>query len=136
MSGAAASSLLAKCLSTSPMPASSDRDRWVSGGVQVLVENATRTRFGHPVNVHLFRDCAATSLADEHPEYMRVAADLLGHRSFATTQRYYIASGQRRALGKVQASILRYRRDGPRRPALAPAEVCYPIDELTPWRTR
>ena len=38
MSGAAASSLLANCPSTSPMPTSSDGDCWVSGGVQLNVE--------------------------------------------------------------------------------------------------
>lgn len=87
--------------------------RWGSpltgGGLQVLIENATRARFGHHVNCHLFRDCAATSLAEDNPEHVRIAADLLGHRSFATTQRYYIAAGQRRALRRVQGTILAHR---------------------------
>lgn len=80
------------------------------GGAGALVEQHTRERFGHHVNCHLFRDCAATSLAEDNPEHVRIAADLLGHRSFATTQRYYIAAGQRRALRRVQGTILAHRR--------------------------
>ncbi|MDB5416472.1 MAG: hypothetical protein JWR10_4807 [Rubritepida sp.] len=52
-------------------------------------------RFGHTVNAHLFRDCAVTSLGDEVPEDIRMAARLLGHASFSTTERHYIL-----ALGK------------------------------------
>jgi integrase/recombinase XerD len=88
--------------------------RWgaplTAGGLQVLLENRTRARFGHPVNAHLFRDRAATSLAEENPDHVRIAADLLGHRSFATTQRFYIAAGQRRALRRCQAVVLERRR--------------------------
>ena len=73
-------------------------------------QQRTRVRFGHHVNCHLFRDCAATALAEDNPEHVRIAADLLGHRSFATTQRYYIAAGQRRALRRVQDTILEHRR--------------------------
>ncbi len=79
-------------------------------GARALVEQYTRERFGHHVNCHLFRDCAATSLAEDNPEHVRIAADLLGHRSFATTARYYIAAGQRRALRRVQGTILAHRR--------------------------
>lgn len=114
--------------------------RWgcplTAGGLVVAVENATRERFGQHVNVHLFRDCAATSLADEHPDQMKVAADLLGHRSFATTQKYYIASGQRRALATVQEGIL-LRRKG-RRPSQRPtgSALSSPHESPSPWRRR
>jgi hypothetical protein len=37
----------------------------------------------------MFRDAAASTLATEAPEYVRLAAPLLGHRSFQTTERYY-----------------------------------------------
>ena len=49
----------------------------------------TRTAFGQPVNPHLFRDAVATTIALDCPEQVRIAARLLGHRSFATTERYY-----------------------------------------------
>jgi integrase len=62
------------------------------------------------VNTHLFRDCAATSLADEHPEIARYAADLLGHRYFRTTETYYIAARQQHALRRYQTIIDRHRK--------------------------
>ena len=49
----------------------------------------TRAAFGQPVNPHLFRDAAATTIALDSPKQVRIAARLLGHRSFATTERYY-----------------------------------------------
>ena len=55
----------------------------------VSISNRTKQAFGKPINPHLFRDCAATSIAIDDPEHVRVAASVLGHRSFATTQRHY-----------------------------------------------
>jgi integrase/recombinase XerD len=49
----------------------------------------TRAAFGKPINPHLFRDCAATSLAIEDPAHIRMAATILGHRTLATTERHY-----------------------------------------------
>jgi hypothetical protein len=49
----------------------------------------TRDAFGKPMNPHLFRDAAATTFAVADPDHVRVAAPLLGHRNFATTERYY-----------------------------------------------
>ena len=49
----------------------------------------TRAAFGQPVNPHLFRDAAATTIALDRPEQVRRAAPLLGHRSLATTERHY-----------------------------------------------
>ncbi len=60
-----------------------------------LVEARTRAAFGRAVNPHLFRDCAATSLALEDPARVRAAAQVLGHGSFATTERHYnLARGE------------------------------------------
>ena len=49
----------------------------------------TATAFGRSVNPHLFRDCAATAIAIDDPAHVRVASQILGHRSAATTERYY-----------------------------------------------
>jgi integrase/recombinase XerD len=38
--------------------------------------------------LHLFRDAAATTLAIADPAHVRVAAPLLGHRTFTTTERH------------------------------------------------
>ena len=49
----------------------------------------TAIAFGKAMNPHLFRDAAATTLAIGDPAHVRVAAPLLGHRSFSTTEKYY-----------------------------------------------
>ena len=77
-----------------------------AGALQKVLRRHTRARFGHEVNCHLFRDCLATSLADDNPDAVRLAADLLGHRSFQTTQRHYIAANQKVALRRCQQTIL------------------------------
>ncbi len=50
----------------------------------------TQEAFGEPMNPHLFRDAAATTLAVADPARVRVAAPLLGHRTFGTTERHYL----------------------------------------------
>lgn len=50
--------------------------------------------FGTAINPHLFRACAATTLAESAPEAVRLAAPLLGHRYFQTTERHYLKAGQ------------------------------------------
>ena len=58
----------------------------------------TRSAFGQPVNPHLFRD-AATTMARDRPEQVRLAAPLLGHRSYTTTERHYnLAQGNQAAI--------------------------------------
>lgn len=54
------------------------------------VRSLTGAAFGQPINPHLFRDAAATTLAISAPKQVRSAAALLGHRTFTTTERHYI----------------------------------------------
>ena len=49
----------------------------------------TAAAFGKAINPHMFRDAAATTMAVNDPEHVRIAAPLLGHRSFSTTEKYY-----------------------------------------------
>ena len=69
-----------------------------------IVEVTTRL-LGMPINPHLFRSCAATSLVEEVPEAARLAAPLLGHRYFETTERYYVRAGQIEASRRVNALL-------------------------------
>jgi integrase/recombinase XerD len=70
---------------------------WVSSRGSPLTEMAmyllicehTQKAFGRAINPHLFRDAAATTLAIADPAHVRVAAPLLGHRTFTTTERHY-----------------------------------------------
>jgi len=53
------------------------------------VRERTGVKFGTPLNLHLFRDAAATTMAIADPTHVRLAAPLLGHRTFSTTEKYY-----------------------------------------------
>ena len=73
----------------------------------------TKTTFGRSMNLHLFRDAAATSLAINTPLQVRAAADLLGHSSFGPTQRHYIRA-QGVVAGRMLAEAVRRRVSWPR----------------------
>jgi integrase len=97
---------------------------WVSSrgaamGGQALYDMTTkRTRlaFGKALNPHLFRDCAATSIAIEDPVHVRIASQVLGHRSQATTERYYNQARTVEAARQWQATLDQLR--------MAPASGC------------
>ena len=60
-----------------------------SDAAYVRVTKVTLRTLGKSLNPHLFRDCAATSVALEDPEHVRIIAPLLGHSSLSTAERYY-----------------------------------------------
>jgi len=57
--------------------------------IYIRIVSRTREGLGRAINPHLFRDCAATSIAIDDPTHVRIAARLLGHRTGSTTERYY-----------------------------------------------
>jgi site-specific recombinase XerD len=77
--------------------------------LQLALVRVTRQAFGKPINPHLFRDCAATSIAIHNPASVRSAAAVLGHRSFATTEKYYNLAGSIQA-GRLYAELICKRR--------------------------
>ncbi len=77
--------------------------------VGITVAQRTERAFGTPVNPHLFRDCAATSIAVHDPDHVRIAAAVLGHRSFATTQRHYNLATSLKAAQNYQAELQQLR---------------------------
>lgn len=82
--------------------------------LQLAIVRETERAFGLPVNPHLFRDCAATSIAIDDPTSVRIAASVLGHAGFGSTEKYYnLATGLE--AGRAYASVLRARRSGTKR---------------------
>jgi site-specific recombinase XerD len=87
---------------------------WVSRWGEAMTEHAirdqiklrTKAAFGHVVWPHLFRDCAATSMAIQSPENVQMAAGLLGHNTFATTEKYYVMAQTLEAGQQYQQTIL------------------------------
>ena len=69
----------------------------------------TRVAFEKPINPHFFRDVAATTVAHADPKRVRITAQVLGHSTFATTERYYMQAMMVEANRRRQASILRLR---------------------------
>ena len=69
----------------------------------------TKAAFGKAIHPHLFRDCAATSIAIHDPEHVWIAANILGHHTLATTQKYYDQSCMLEAGRYYQADIMTLR---------------------------
>ncbi len=91
-------------------------DLWVAWGkagisrrdVYFCFTRGTNRLLGAPINPHLFRDCAATSLSLISIAAARAAAPLLGHQHFSTTERHYVRAQQleaSRTLNTVLSSI-------------------------------
>ena len=71
----------------------------------IRVCDHTKAAFGLPVNPHLFRDSAATTIAIGDPKQIRIAAAVLGHRSFETTQKHYNQARSIEAARAYQESL-------------------------------
>jgi integrase/recombinase XerD len=92
---------------------------WVSRSGQKMQEPAMRTNiksrttsaFGHAINPHLFRDCAATSFATDDPEHVRCIAPLLGHTTLATSDKHYNQATMLTAVRTFSATIMKIRAD-------------------------
>ena len=75
------------------------------GSIYDMVSRRTRKAFGFSVNLHRFRHAAVTFWSIHDPRNVRGAKDLLGHASFATTEKHYIMAQSRRA-GRALARIV------------------------------
>jgi integrase/recombinase XerD len=75
--------------------------------IRQAIIRRTQAALGVPINPHLFRDCAATTLAIEDPAHVGAAATILGHTSSHTTHKHYIQANtlaaSRRHLDAVAA---------------------------------
>jgi integrase/recombinase XerD len=107
--------LLARCEKDTTMTMSLWVSRWgtamIEHAIRDQIKKRTRDAFGHAIWPHLFRDCAATSMAVDDPENVRLAAGLLGHNTFATTERYYILAQMLQAGRRYQEVVLNMRKD-------------------------
>jgi len=68
---------------------SSDGSPMTQMAIYDRIRAKTKQHFGVALNPHLFRDAAVTTLAVADPAHVRLAAPLLGHRTFTTTEKYY-----------------------------------------------
>jgi integrase len=104
--------------------AAPDRALWVSARATAMTEmtaygnicRLTKARFGHPVNPHLFRDSAATSVAIEDPEHVHIVRSLLGHSTMESSERHYIHAQTLQASRRYQQQIVKLRQSYRRHP--------------------
>lgn len=90
---------------------------WVSRSGEKMQEPAmretiklrTKAAFGHAINPHLFRDCAATSFATDDPEHVRCIAPVLGHTRLTTSERHYNQADMLTAARHFSSTILKIR---------------------------
>jgi len=80
-------------------------------GIYLRVVARTREGLGKPINPHLFRDCAATSVAIDDPAHIGIASRLLDHRIRSTTERYYNQARSVEASRLMQKRLLALRHD-------------------------
>jgi hypothetical protein len=111
--------VLANMRGESPRPVgdalwvSSKGSPMTSKGIYWCITKRTREAFGHSISPHLFRDCAATSIAIDDPRHVGIAAPLLGHRSASTTEKYYNQAGSIEAARLMQNFPLSLRHSEP-----------------------
>jgi integrase len=71
----------------------------------------TEQKFGHPINPHLFRDAAATSVAIEDPAHVYMIVRILGHATLAVAEKHYNQATSLEAARRMQAELrTRYRK--------------------------
>ena len=73
------------------------------------VKTVSRREFGIALNPHLFRDCAATSIALEDPEHVRITRSILGHSTMRTSERHYNHANAVQASRRYQKHVLELR---------------------------
>jgi integrase len=72
--------------------------------VHHAITGRTRNELGVPINPHLFRDCAVTTIATEDPGHISIASSLLGHSNTKTTDRHYRQASSINASRHYQAA--------------------------------
>jgi site-specific recombinase XerD len=90
------------------------------------INTVTRRELGSAINPHLFRDCAATSVALDDPEHVRIIASLLGHSSLATSERHYNQAHALQALRRYQEHLVQLRQRLRRKRCQQGDDLCAP----------
>lgn len=74
------------------------------------ITTLTKRHLDRPVSPHLFRDCAATDIAIHAPTDVGITADILGHATLRTSEKYYNRADGFAAMGRHADLIARLRR--------------------------
>jgi integrase/recombinase XerD len=66
------------------------------------VTRSSERLLGAPLNPHLLRDCAASAITSERPEYVLAASRILGHSQLSTTLTHYEQASMLEAGARLQ----------------------------------
>lgn len=69
------------------------------------VTRASARLLGAPLNPHLLRDCAASAITTERPDYVLAAARILGHSQLSTTLAHYEQASMLEAGARLQEVV-------------------------------
>jgi hypothetical protein len=69
----------------------------------------TERHLGRRMWPHLFRDCLATDVAIHDSEQVGIVKEVLGHATFATTEKYYIQAGSFHVSRRMQDVVAQLR---------------------------
>jgi integrase/recombinase XerD len=78
-------------------------------GTYRAITARTKDHFGHPINPHLFRDCLATTMANEDPDNAKLIKFCLGHLNSAIADQHYIHGQATMAMTRVSEHVLALR---------------------------
>jgi integrase len=76
-----------------------------ASGIYTRMLQVTAKHLGYSINPHMFRDAAATFIAETTPERALLAAGVLQHRNLQMTRDHYIHGQQHQMLHRYQGAI-------------------------------
>ena len=88
-----------------PLWPSLRRTQMSAQAIYYRISEVTERHFGYAITPHMFRDAAASFIAEMTPERALMAAAVLQHRTFETTRRHYIHGQQHLAAKRYHAAI-------------------------------
>jgi hypothetical protein len=75
----------------------------------------TKAAYGCSVSPHLFRDCAATSIAVDNPKHIGDASLVLGHAGHRMTEKHYNHARSLEASRRLAGTLARFARSAGRK---------------------
>ena len=93
---------------------SQDGGVFTAAGMGQAIKRLTKAAFGAAINPHLFRDCAATTIAIHDPGHVQIIAAILGHASGVTSERHYNQAGSLEAGRQYHTVLTETRRKRPK----------------------
>jgi integrase/recombinase XerD len=101
--------LLLRNRQTSPLWISIRSTPMKDNSIYYRVTACTERLIGSPINPHLFRDCAATTIATFAPEDIGIISRILGHSNLATAERSYNQAGMLSAGRRWHQALEKFR---------------------------